>query len=92
MATGKIKPPSMLDKLETRAKTVIREARDVATAFGTAVNPKSVQKAKTEQQANRFKQAAWENYDKQAKEFGQAIVSGKKGTRSTIHKTNVRGY
>lgn len=92
MATGKPKPKSALDKLEERAKTVLREGRDVITAAGTALNPVATKKAKDEFQANRFKQAAWENFDKQKSELGKAITKGTKGTRSTIHKTNIKGY
>ena len=83
---------SAAKKAVARAKVIAREGRDVFTAAGTAVNPKATRKAKDEFQANRFKQAAWENVDKQASEFWKAVTKGKKGTRSTIHKTNVRGY
>ena len=73
-------------------KTVAREGRDVLTAFGTAANPASTRKAKNEMQANRFRQEAWNNFDKQVSEAVKAITKGEKGTRSKIHKTNVRGY
>lgn len=71
-------------------KNVAREGRDVATAFGTTVT--GARQAKDEFQANRFLQAARENEDKQMKEFMRAVLKGEKGTRSTIHKTNVRNY
>ena len=73
-------------KAVARAKTIAREGRDVLTAAGTAMNPASTRKAKDEFQAVRFRSAAWDNYDKQAQELLQAILKGKKGTRSTIHK------
>jgi len=72
------------------AKTVVREGRDVATAFGTSLT--GARQAKDEMQANRFLQAARANEDKQMKEFVSAVTKGKSGTRSTIHKTNVRNY
>lgn len=72
------------------AKNVAREGRDVATAFGTTQT--GARQAKDEMQANRFLQAARQNEDKQMKEFVNAVFKNKKGTRSTIHKTNVRNY
>lgn len=72
------------------AKTVAREGRDVATALGTTVT--GARKAKDEMQATRFRSAAWNNFDKQVSEAVKAITKGEKGTRSTIHKTNVRNY
>jgi len=72
------------------AGNVVREGRDVATAFGTTVT--GTRKAKDAMQAARIRDAAWNNFDKQVAEATKAIAKGEKGTRSTLHKKNLRNY
>ena len=78
-------------KIAKRAKTTAREARDVATAVGTAAKAVAGSKGKQEQYGTSagFKGAkkrnigsALKNVGKQIKETGKAAATGKKGTTS----------
>jgi predicted transcriptional regulator len=74
---------SPLDKIAKRFGITVREARDIATAVGSAAQ--AVRKAP--QEGMPVKKAI-KNVAKQVKEVGRAATTGKKGTTAMKVKPN----